>query len=105
MNRYDLEDAIQASHQTTIDLELLYEYSGDADMPMTEDELANTILGLAMISKMRDWKLWDCYIRKEKLDKYATPEKMAYREALVKGMIDAVRAAQQTKKPKKKKKK
>lgn len=104
MNKYDLEDAIYTVHQTTKDLELLYEYSGDADYPMIEDDMANTLLGLVMLNKMRDWKLWDCYIRDKKLDKYAPPEKMAYREALVNGMIKAVYAAEATKKPKKKKK-
>ena len=104
MNKYSLEDAIYTMQQTTRDLELVYEYSGDADYPMTEDELANTLLGLVMLNKMRDWKLWDCYIRDKQLDKYAPPEKLAYREALLKGMVQAVNAAEATKKPKKKKK-
>jgi hypothetical protein len=101
LNKYNLEDAIYVAQQTTRDLELFYEYSGDADYPMTEDELANTILGLVMLSKMRDWKLWDSYIRHEKLDKYAPPEKLAYREALLKGFSKAFEDAKKAKKKKK----
>jgi hypothetical protein len=102
--KHNLEDAIHLMSNTESDLELFFEYYLDCEQRMTEDEVANTILGLQMIHRIRREKLWDCYIRHEKLDKYATPEKLAYREALLNGMRKAVDDAEATKKPKKKKK-
>ena len=79
---YDLEEAIYQIDQTGKDLEALFEYYLDCPTPMTEDEVANTLLGLQMMHKIRFEKLWDCYIRDKKLDKYATPEAIALRDAL-----------------------
>lgn len=79
---YDLEEAIYQMDQTGKDLEMLFEYYLDCPTPMTEDEVANTLLGLQMMHKIRYEKLWDCFIRDKKLDKYASPEVKAYREAL-----------------------
>lgn len=100
--KYSLEDAVYLMQQTTTDLELLFEYYLDCETPMTEDEVANTLLGLQMMHKIRYEKLWDCYIRDKKLDKYAPPETVAYREALLSGMNKAVQGAKATKKKKKK---
>lgn len=83
---YSLEDAIYQMDQTSKDLEMLFEYYLDCETPMTEDEVANTLLGLQMMHKIRYEKLWDCYIREKKLDKYAPPEVIKYREALFAGV-------------------
>jgi hypothetical protein len=101
MNNYNLEDAIYMIRQTTDDLNLFLEHYLDFETPMTEDEVANVLIGLIKINDMRYEKLWDCYIRHEKLDKYAPPEKLAYREALLKGLNKAFDDASATKKKKK----
>jgi hypothetical protein len=41
---FDLEDAIQRAWQTSDDLEVFFKYHGDAEQPMTEDEVANALL-------------------------------------------------------------
>ncbi len=97
---YDLEEAIYQMDQTGKDLEMLFEYYLDCETPMTEDEVANTLLGLQMMHKIRYEKLWDCYIRDKKLDKYAPPEAMAYREKFIAGWKEALKEG--TKKKKKK---
>lgn len=103
--KYDLEDAIYQIDQTSKDIEMLFEYYLDCETPMTEDEVANTLLGIHMLHRIRYEKLWDCYIRDKKLDKYAPPETIAYREALINGINKAFDDAKATEKPKKKKKK
>jgi hypothetical protein len=78
---FDLEDAIYKVWQTADDIETLYKYHGDAEKPMTEDQIANTLLGLKQIQEMRMWELMDTYRRKFELDQYCTdPVKLAARE-------------------------
>jgi hypothetical protein len=79
--KVDLESAIMKVWQMEDDLDLFLKYHGDAPTPMTEDEVANTILGLKMIHKMRMWELNDTYCRKMELNQYCTdPEKLAARD-------------------------
>ena len=79
----DLESAIMKAWQIVDDLEVFFKYSLDAEQPMTEDEVANTILGLIQIQKMRMWQLMDTYSRKFELDQYCTdPAVLAKREEL-----------------------
>lgn len=80
-NKIDLESAIMKAWQIVDDLDTFYRYHGDAEKPMTEDEVANTLLGLKQIQEMRMWELMDTYSRKFELDQYCTdPEKLAVRE-------------------------
>jgi hypothetical protein len=80
---FDLEDAIYKVWQTGDDIELLFMHHGDAQKPMTEDEIANTLLGLKQIQEMRMWELMDTYSKKFELDQYCTdPVKLAERERL-----------------------
>jgi len=84
----DLEQAIQLLWQTSDDLELFFKYHGDAEQPMTEDEVANTLLGLKMLHDMRIWYAQDIHCRVFELNQYCTdPEKLAVRHNLF-GDID-----------------
>jgi hypothetical protein len=80
---FDLEDAIYKVWQTADDIETLYKYHGDAEKPMTEDELANAHLGLKQLHEMRCWQLMDMKNRVFELNQYCTdPEKLAVREKM-----------------------
>jgi hypothetical protein len=82
--RIDLESAIMKAWQIVDDLDLFFRYYGDAEKPMTEDQVANTLLGLKQIQEMRMWELMDTYSRKFELDQYCTdPDKLAAREQLL----------------------
>jgi hypothetical protein len=86
----DLEDAIYKVWQTSDDLETLYKYHGDAEKPMTEDEVANTLIGLKQLHDMRCWQLMDMLTRVFELNQYCTdPEKLAAREAIL-GHVDDI---------------
>lgn len=77
----DMEDAIMQVWQTSDDLNLFFRYHGDAERPMTEDEVANTLLGLKMLHDMRCWNAMDVHCRVHELNQYCTdPEKLAARE-------------------------
>ena len=79
----DLEDAIQMMWQTSDDLDLFFRYHGDAETPMTEDEVANTILGLKMLHNMRAWNAMDVHCRVFELNQYCTdPDQLAARDQL-----------------------
>ena len=77
---FDLEDAIYKVWQTADDLETFFQYHGDAERPMTEDEVANTLLGLKQLHEMRCWQLMDMSARVFELNQYCTdPVKLAKR--------------------------
>jgi len=81
---FDLEDFVYKVWQTSDDLETLYKYHGDADRPMTEDEVANALIGLKQMHDMRCWQLMDMSARVFELNQYCTdPEKLAARNALL----------------------
>jgi len=77
----DLENAIQQVWQTSDDLELFFRYHGDVSIPMTEDEIANALLGLKVLHDMRIWHLQDMHCRVFELNQYCTdPKKLAVRD-------------------------
>jgi hypothetical protein len=85
MNKIDLEDAIMKAWQTCDDLDLFFKHYGDHPMPMTDDEVANTILGIKQIHTMRMENLFDMFKRAFELDEYCTdPEALANRAKLFK---------------------
>jgi hypothetical protein len=89
-NHFDLEDAIYKVWQTADDIETLYKYHGDAEQPMTEDEVANALIGLKQMHEMRCWQLMDMSARVFELNQYCTdPEKLAARAALF-GHVDDI---------------
>jgi len=79
--RIELEDAIQGMYNIHEDLTVLYEHH--ANNTMTEDELSNTLLGLANMVRMKCERLWDRYISYEQLDKYATKEMKQRRQEIM----------------------
>jgi hypothetical protein len=81
----DLEDAIYKAWQTSDDIDLLFKHHGDAPEPMTEDEVANTLLGIKQLHDMRCHALMDMLARVFELNQYCTdPEQLAAREAVIK---------------------
>jgi hypothetical protein len=100
---FDLEDAIYKVWQTSDDLEAFFKFHGDAEKPMTEDEVANTLLGLKQLHDMRCWHLMDMSARVFELNQYCTdPVKLAAREAMFGEAIDLLNTAEPKKKGKKK---
>lgn len=86
---FDLEDAIYKVWQTADDIETLYKYHGDAEKPMTEDEVANALLGLKQLHEMRCWQAMDVLCRVFELNQYCTdPEKLAARNGVFEGVHD-----------------
>ena len=77
----DLEDAIYKVWQTSDDLDMFYHYHGDHPKPMTEDEVANALLGLKLLHDMRCERLMDMMCKVHKLDQYTTdPEVLEARQ-------------------------
>jgi hypothetical protein len=84
----DLEDAIHMMWQTSDDLDLFFRYHGDAEKPMTEDEVSNTILGIKMLHDMRAWNANDVHCRVFGLNQYCTdPQALATRELMFNNAI------------------
>jgi len=82
-NQSKLEDAIQKAWQTSDDIDLLFKQYLDAPEPMTEDDVANVLLGIKVIHDMRCEALMDTYCRVFELNQYCTdPDKLAARESL-----------------------
>jgi hypothetical protein len=82
--RIDLESAIMVAWQTSDDINLLFKHYGDHPKPMTEDEVANALLGLKILHDMRMEALMDTYCQKFELDQYCKdPVKLAAREQLL----------------------
>ena len=67
MERFDLEEKIMAVWNTKEDVALLMRQHMDRAEPMTEDEIANALLGIESLMEMRCQELWDCYIELFKL--------------------------------------
>ena len=66
--KVDLESAIMLAWQTSEDIELLYKHHGDAPRPMSDDEIANALLGIKVLHDMRMESLMDTYCRKMELN-------------------------------------
>jgi len=80
----DLESAIMLAWQTSEDIELLYKHYSDSPKLMTEDEMANALLGIKILHDMRMEQLMDTYCQKLELNEYCIdPEKLAAREAMI----------------------
>jgi hypothetical protein len=79
----DLEQAIMQCWQTSDDLELFFRYHCDAPTPMSDDEVANTLLGIKLLNDMRIWNAQDVHCRVFELNEHCVdPEKLAARDAL-----------------------
>ena len=59
IDRFDLEQGILQCWNVVDDIDLLYENVMDKDM--TTDEIANTLLGLQQLYKMKFEKLFDTF--------------------------------------------
>jgi hypothetical protein len=80
-SKVDLESAIMLAWQTSEDIDLLYKHHGDHPVPMSDDEVANALLGIKCLHDMRMEALMDTYCRKFELNQYCTdPVKLAKRE-------------------------
>jgi hypothetical protein len=83
MNKYlpgDLEQAIMLAWQTADDIDLLYKHHGDAPKPMTEDEVANALLGIKILHDMRMHALMEMHCKVFELNEFCTdPVKLAAR--------------------------
>lgn len=87
LDYFDLETVIHQAWQTSDDLDLLYKHHGDAPRPMTEDQVANALLGIKILNDMRMEKLFDTYRRIFELDEYASDEVKAYREKVLSNLF------------------
>jgi hypothetical protein len=65
----------------------LKRYSDIPD-PLTEDEVANHLLGIAYTIDLKAANLYDLYKQIYKLDEYAPPEVIAHREKMFAKLID-----------------
>jgi len=61
MNRRNLEQAIKEAWQTQSDVKLVFERVMDGYGDLTEDEVANALIGIEALMEMRFLKLWEVY--------------------------------------------
>ena len=59
MSRFELEEKIMACWSTDADLDVLYR--NVCEKELDRDELANTLLGLVNLHRMRSQELWDLF--------------------------------------------
>ena len=70
----DLEDKIMSVWSTADDIDtFLYRYLDSPAAPMSEDDIANTLLGIKTLHDQRCQRLWDAF--EQVLAKTATPVK------------------------------
>ena len=70
-DRFDLESAINDVLYTEKDIDaLLWRIMDSPDGPLTEDDLANYLIGLKTILSLRGEILWNTYCQFLKLDDY-----------------------------------
>lgn len=70
-DRFDLETAINDVLYTEKDIDaLLWRIMDSPDGPLTDDDLANYLLGLKTILSLRGEILWDTYCQFLELDNY-----------------------------------
>lgn len=81
MDKINLEEAIHKAWQTCDDLDMFLKHHSDHPMPMTDDEVANTILGIKQIHAMRMENLFDMFKREFKLDEYCTDPDILFSRA------------------------
>jgi hypothetical protein len=80
---YKLEDDIEKFYSVIDDLELLYKTHGDRRTPMSEDEVANNMLGIINKAKMVHYWASDTYCRCFELNDYAPADVKARRAAIL----------------------
>ena len=80
---YKLEDDIEKFYSVIDDLELLYKTHGDRRTPMSEDEVANNMLGIINKAKMVHYWALDTYCRCFELNDYAPADVKARRAAIL----------------------
>jgi len=69
-DRFALENCIMHMWNTKEDIDLLLTYYCDSPTPVTEDEIANILIGLSAIHNMRCEKLFDTFKAVFELDEY-----------------------------------
>ena len=73
--RFDLEQDILNVTMMTQDLDtLLWRIMDSPDGPLTEDDLANIIIGLKYTLQLRGDKLWDTFCQTCELDNYRSKD-------------------------------
>ena len=73
--RFDLEQDLLNLTGMTQDLDtLLWRIYDSPDGPLTEDDLANIIIGLRYTLELRGDKLWDTFTQVFELDQYKGEE-------------------------------
>lgn len=73
--RFDLEQDILTLTAITQDLDtLLWRIMDSPDGPLTEDDLANILIGLRYTLQLRGDKLWDTFTQVFELDQYRSEE-------------------------------
>jgi hypothetical protein len=68
MDRFDLEDQIMKSDNIADELEMIA--CGILEEQLTLDELANALIGLAIIHRIRTKNLFECFKNVFELDEY-----------------------------------
>ena len=82
-SKVDLESAIMLAWQTSDDIELLFKHHCDHPSPLSDDEIANALLGIKVLHDLRMESWMDKYCQKMELNEYCTdPEMLAAREEL-----------------------
>ena len=61
MDRFDLEEQIQNVWQTKEDLDAVTERIMEDTVFMSEDQIANVLIGLSELHETRMWKLWKVF--------------------------------------------
>ena len=70
-DRFDLEDAIMGMLVIEKDIDsLAWRIMDSPDGPLTEDDLANYLLAIKNILRLRGELLWDTYCQTLELDNY-----------------------------------
>jgi hypothetical protein len=70
LDRFDLEQAIMSAWTTSEDIKLIWQQYYDGREKMSEDQVANLLLGLQEIHNLRCQKMWDIYekmVREKKI--------------------------------------
>lgn len=80
--RMQLEDAIENFHTVVQDIKLLFKTHGDRKLPMTEDEMANALLGLESKADMVAYWATNAYEQYFEMNDYAPAEVKARRAAI-----------------------
>jgi hypothetical protein len=69
-DRFDLEQEITKFSGIIEEIAMLNTQVLERDTPMTQDEIANYLMALEWICRLRFESLWDTFLQTYKLDKY-----------------------------------